>query len=292
MAILHLHLLPLSAFVILPSTFLITYIISILLNHVEVDFPYISDTGALSPESNIFGQLLNIGTFIVGMTMYIRYKQIEQYYRDHLSAESVKILKLNYVSLWIGWVATFGMSLVANFQETAVLEVHMLGATMLFAMGNVYIWLQTVMSYYMHPLLNSLRMAKLRLFLSTLASIGFVFTTIFAIISLTHFHGDNKRKWHPKDGGFVPHLISTTSEWITTLAFDFFFLTFAREFQLIYLESPKVHFINPDVDFLPTSNDFYHSEDHVEVTHSHNFGADQSLPRFDPKEQTVTADVH
>ena len=34
--------------------------IAILLGHVEVEFPYISDTGTHVPESNIFAQSLNM----------------------------------------------------------------------------------------------------------------------------------------------------------------------------------------------------------------------------------------
>lgn len=36
------------------------YVIAISLNHVEVQFPYISDTGTHVPESNIFAQSLNM----------------------------------------------------------------------------------------------------------------------------------------------------------------------------------------------------------------------------------------
>jgi len=36
---------------------------------------YISDTGALPPESCIFSQFLNIGALLFGINFYIRYKQ-------------------------------------------------------------------------------------------------------------------------------------------------------------------------------------------------------------------------
>ncbi|KAK7080111.1 hypothetical protein SK128_019247 [Halocaridina rubra] len=52
--------LPLVASLILPCTFLITYVWSTLLGHVEPDFPYISSTGAFPPESCFFSQMLNI----------------------------------------------------------------------------------------------------------------------------------------------------------------------------------------------------------------------------------------
>uniref|UniRef100_A0A131YD68 Transmembrane protein n=2 Tax=Rhipicephalus TaxID=426455 RepID=A0A131YD68_RHIAP len=110
------ELLPLSVFVLLPGTFIVTYLISILLGHVEVEFPYISDTGTYAPESCIFSQLLNICSFLMAATVYVRYKEVEQYYRDHLSQESPRVLRMNTSGLWLGWISSLGVSIVANFQ--------------------------------------------------------------------------------------------------------------------------------------------------------------------------------
>jgi hypothetical protein len=41
-----------------------SYIIAIVLGHVEVELPYISDTGTHIPESSIFAQLLNFVAFL------------------------------------------------------------------------------------------------------------------------------------------------------------------------------------------------------------------------------------
>ena len=108
------------------------YVVAIWLGHVEIEFPYISDTGTHTPESCIFSQMLNIVSFLVALTMYVRYKQVEQYYRDHLSPESSRILAANVWSLWIGWVSAFGLSIVANFQETSVFRVHMVSIVLLY----------------------------------------------------------------------------------------------------------------------------------------------------------------
>lgn len=69
--------------------------------------------------------MLNIVSFLVALTIYVRYKQVEQYYRDHMSPESTKILSRNMIALWLGWISAFGLSIVANFQETNVFRVHM-----------------------------------------------------------------------------------------------------------------------------------------------------------------------
>ncbi|XP_033222762.1 DNA damage-regulated autophagy modulator protein 2-like [Belonocnema kinseyi] len=60
----NLHVLPLSLFILIPVTFMITYTISVQWDHVVPGFPYISETGTLSPESCIFAQLLNIAAVL------------------------------------------------------------------------------------------------------------------------------------------------------------------------------------------------------------------------------------
>ncbi len=71
-----LHFYPLFTALLLPFTFLATYLVAIGLNHTEVDWPYISDTSASPPESCIFSQLVNVGALFLGIVVYIRYKQV------------------------------------------------------------------------------------------------------------------------------------------------------------------------------------------------------------------------
>ncbi|XP_013777817.1 DNA damage-regulated autophagy modulator protein 1-like isoform X2 [Limulus polyphemus] len=264
MALNKLYFLPLAVFVLLPATFIITYVISILHRDVEVSFPYISDTGTYIPESCIFGQLLNIVACLIAATVYVRYKQVEHYYQNHLGSESTQMLRLNMVGLCLGWAAALGASLVANFQETAVIVVHMIGATMAFGLGMIYTWLQTVISFYTCPLMNTKTVAGIRLFLSIVSMMCFIILNITTPISLKYFHGKDTTKWDPKDGGFDAHVVSTVSEWILALAFDFYFLTFVRELHDISMTSPKVIFLIQEMG-MPTSGDIYRCDDNLEV---------------------------
>ncbi|XP_076334751.1 DNA damage-regulated autophagy modulator protein 2-like isoform X2 [Tachypleus tridentatus] len=271
MALAKLYFLPLAVFVLLPGTFIITYVISILHRDVEVDFPYISDTGTYVPESCIFGQLLNIVACLIGATVYVRYKHVEHYCQNHLAIESTRVLRLNLVGLFLGLAAAFGTSLVANFQETAVIIVHMIGATMAFGLGMIYAWLQTVMSFYMYPLMNTKTMAGIRLFLSIVNTVCFIILNVATPISLKYFHGKDKTKWYPKDGGFAAHVVSTASEWILTLAFDFYFLTFVRELHDISMTSPKVIFLTEEMG-ISSSGDIYRCDDNLEVASPQSSG--------------------
>jgi hypothetical protein len=81
--------------------------------------------------------------FPVVMVIYIRYRQIDEYYRSYALTSAV--IKHNRIALWTGFISCFGLSLVANFQETNVIAVHLTGAFLCFGLGTVYIWLQVSM---------------------------------------------------------------------------------------------------------------------------------------------------
>lgn len=235
----YLYFLPLTVFVLFPATFIITYIISVLLRHTEPDFPYISDTGTYSPESCIFSQALNIGAVAILITIYVRFRQIAELYRNHSS--SANIVRLNRVGLCVGSFAALGISIVANFQETNVFFVHITGALIAFGLGTTYLWVQAMCSYQTHPLVNSLAMAHVRLGLAVVASVFFVIGCVCASIAHTQFDGDNPRKWYPGDGGWGFHVASTVSEWVCAAAFNFFMLTLVDEFKSISMDPPQVY---------------------------------------------------
>ncbi|XP_074652601.1 DNA damage-regulated autophagy modulator protein 2-like isoform X3 [Tubulanus polymorphus] len=189
------HWLPFLVAVGTPLTFVITYVISVLNGHVEAGFPYISDTGTNSPESCIFGQLLNINAVLVGIVVYIRYKQIIAYYRNEAIVQ-LYILKLNKASLIIGILAGLGLSVVANFQETNVLAVHLIGAFTGFACGCIYAWIHAVISYKMQAFVTHRAVCHLRLFLAIVVTLFFVLTSIFGMLSI-RFKPKTGTKWFP-----------------------------------------------------------------------------------------------
>lgn len=229
-----LYILPIAVFVLFPATFIITYIVAVLLKHVEADFPYISDTGTYSPESCVFGQLLNWGTMLMAAVIYIRFQQVKEYFRTYPLHISVR--KLNKCGLWFGLISCVGLSFVANFQETNVITVHLTGAFMCFGFGTLYFWVQAICSYYMQPLANSISVAHLRLTLAMICTVFFILLSITGVISHLQFHGTNPRKWYPADGGWELHVVSTISEWIVAVAFCIFIFSFSWEFQTLDIE--------------------------------------------------------
>uniref|UniRef100_A0A146L1A2 DNA damage-regulated autophagy modulator protein 2 n=1 Tax=Lygus hesperus TaxID=30085 RepID=A0A146L1A2_LYGHE len=233
------HYIPLFLFILFPFTFLGTYLAAVWLGHVEPNFPYISDAATYSPESCVFGQLMNLGAVLLSILIYARYCEVCQYYE--LYALHPKVVRLNKFGLWFGLISALGLSIVANFQETNVKFVHLSGATMCFGMGCVYFWIQAICSYHMQPISNSIMVAHFRVGLSVVSTIFFFVATICGIQSHILYHGHDATKWYPDDGGWVLHVISTASEWIVAICFCFYILTFNSEFSVMSFSHPQIY---------------------------------------------------
>ncbi|ELU15811.1 hypothetical protein CAPTEDRAFT_183312 [Capitella teleta] len=196
---------------------------------------FLSDTGAIPPESCIFAQLLNLTAVVVGATVYVRYRHVRETCMDR-----PKILIANKVSLVLGLLAALGVSMVGNFQETNVLVVHLIGAILAFGIGTVYCWLTSALSYKMCPSVSSRLTCHIRVLISSFTSVAFIITFTLDGIAKRYFHGNDPRKWYPSDGGWSEHLVSTVSEWLMAIAMLMFFLTFVGEFKSIHVGEPPL----------------------------------------------------
>lgn len=219
--------------------------IAIWLGHVEVLFPYISDTGTKVPESCIFSQLFNIVAFLIVLTVLVRYKQVEQQCRDYLAPDANKVFTLNKISLYIGILSACGLSIVANFQELQLFIMHMIGAYSAFGFGLIYCIMQTRISYHMYPIVKSgLTLARCRLALTIILGVTFITSTVLGPIAIHYFKGKDITIWQPSDGGYLYHVISSVCEWISAISIDLFLLSFAHEFKYMSISSPKFYMIS------------------------------------------------
>jgi len=238
MALPKLYIYPLVTAIIFPTTFFLTYAIAVALNHTELDWPYISDTGTRPPESCIFGQLVNIGALFAGITFYIRYKQVSEFCSSHQLSSRLRLI--NYLSLGVGWFAAVGLTLVANFQETEVLAVHLTGAFMAFGLGTLYLWSQVLASCLLYPLAHGKSTIIVRLVLAAINSVSFIVMVVAGVQANKEWHGKDPTKWNKDDGGWTMHVVSTASEWIMSFSFNIFVLTLIPEFRKLVLESPRI----------------------------------------------------
>ncbi|XP_071809710.1 DNA damage-regulated autophagy modulator protein 1-like [Asterias amurensis] len=214
--------LPLLMGIFLFLSMVIPYGIAVKLGHVDPIFPYISENGTTPPEMCIFSQLMNLAGFFAFTSVYVRYKQVNEDYRQDVSGI---VLKWNDAAVVFGCLAALGMSLAANFQKPNINSVHLIGGALCFGGGSIYGFAQSWISYKLSPQYCSLLTCRLRLWAS-------IFTTVFIITNLL-FDELSHLERLPEHVGFAFHIISTTSEWANAFAFIFFFLTFYREFGTI-----------------------------------------------------------
>lgn len=76
----------------------------------------------------------------MAIAVYVRYREIQEI--DRTTENNERVENLNKKSIWLGFVAAFGVSIVGNFQETNVFIIHVLGAFLAFGLGTVYICIQ------------------------------------------------------------------------------------------------------------------------------------------------------
>ncbi|KAK4883473.1 hypothetical protein RN001_006792 [Aquatica leii] len=212
---------------------IITYSIAVYNKHVYYLFPYISDTGALTPEMNVFGQLFNIGAMLMAFGLFVRYKQVE----NDINTKNITLKPIwNKIVILLGFIASFGVSVVANFSEYSILSIHLFGAFLAFGIGSFYFYIQTwISSYYLKA--RNRRISRLtfctRLVLACIL-VPLHFTGgHYGYLSFKEFHGESYLLWSEEDGGYNYHLLSVFSEWFMYLDMFFYILTFSREYQKI-----------------------------------------------------------
>ncbi|XP_017160125.1 DNA damage-regulated autophagy modulator protein 2b, partial [Poecilia reticulata] len=202
-----------------------------------------SDTGTLAPERCVFGIMMDVSAFLGIATVYVRYKQVEA-----LLDDEVKLQRLNCFGLVLGWMSSFGMCVVANFQKTTLFSMHMVGAVLTFGVGALYILVQTLLSHYMQPHIHSKTTFVVRLTI-LVWTLGSIISSIlnFPLPVLKHIYNNYMKEeifccimFVVVFQGYVPHMVSTVSEWFLAFSFISFFLTYIRDFQKINLRAVAV----------------------------------------------------
>ncbi|XP_001332583.1 DNA damage-regulated autophagy modulator protein 2 [Danio rerio] len=221
------------------ATFLISYTTAVVLGHADLLVPYISDTGTEVPERCVFGFMLSISAFLGLGTMYVRYKQVQAL----ISASESGLQLLNYSGLLMGIFSTVGMCVVANFQKSDVMSIHLLGAGLTFGPGTLYILVQTGMSYRMQPRFHGRDILCARVAVGMWSLISIIALFVSSVVMYDDLPGVNvaaKLHWQPAERGFVAHQISATAEWSLAFSFICFFITYIQDFQKITLRVQSV----------------------------------------------------
>jgi hypothetical protein len=77
--------------------------------------------------------------------VYIKYVEVQSL-TQAIAAENRVSHTFNKVTLSVGLISCVGLDIVANFQESNVIVVHLLGACLCFAAGTIYFVLQVSVS--------------------------------------------------------------------------------------------------------------------------------------------------
>lgn len=239
-----LYLVPAFMFLFVPASFLITFTISVIYDHVSPAFPYISDTGAFAPESCIFGLLLNIAAFTMLGCVYVRYLQVDYYIKTAKPGKGVSH-HFNKMTSIVGVISCFGLDLVANFQVISLIGVHMTGAMSCFGAGIAYFALQVWISHKM-PDVTSKRVLLMRTGFVICCAMATITTIATGIVSYHIYPGtfEDARHWKPEEPGWKLHLVSTISEWIICMSYSFLMLSFVPDMWDYQLVLPMVIPIN------------------------------------------------
>lgn len=221
------------------TCFIVSYFIAYGHGHIVPIWPYISDTGTTPPESCYFGQLLNISAALAIVFGVLRYWMMQSYMEQQM-IQRRRHEVVNQASLIMMTLAGFGMSMVANFQELNVDQLHYTGAAMTFGLGGLYILAETYNSYTLRPVFASAAMPVLRVFLGVVSLSVITMTVVAAFLASSAWDANpppdgNQLKWSKDDPGYYWHVVATGCEWTSGFCFLMFFVTMIPEFRCFSL---------------------------------------------------------
>jgi len=268
--------------VFLPLAFIATYFMATGENHVEKEFPYISDTGTYPPESCVFGFLLAIYSVSTYLVVQGRWEHVNSYHSNQSCDR-----RLNSISFVVGIIAALGCLVVATFQETSVISVHLLGALMAFGVGGLYMWIQTFVSYRMPQIPGTVKLVcHLRLLMAFLATVSMFLTFGFAGVAAAENNNTKTSEpgsgiWYPHMKGYDNHVASASFEWAMAGLISLYFLSFAFEFRHLHIGLPAITIATPDGSPQPNSGK------HTNVAYTEESGSGGNYGTNDGKSPPV-----
>ncbi|CAD6185511.1 unnamed protein product [Caenorhabditis auriculariae] len=246
----HVGVIPLLAVAFCLLAFFIGYAIALSKDHIDAWIPYISDCGALQPESSIFGQLLNIAAMFLTFTFYLAHRNIVCFYKSiNVNIGGWKTFSL--LLMLLGWFSALGGSMVANFPESYHLTAHTVGAFMFFIGLILYFWGQLVLAYSLRPKMVPIHLTNFRLLLTFSVSVVLIFHSVCLFVQPFVKRENGKLPDHPEWPGnierpkstspyYTNHVVSALSEWILCLLLMLNILTYTFDFAMTTLHAPQL----------------------------------------------------
>ncbi|XP_068193604.1 modulator of macroautophagy TMEM150B isoform X2 [Antennarius striatus] len=166
--------------------------------------PFISECGTYNPQSCLFSQICNICSVLALWIVVIRFQQVKDFGNNG---------KANIISIILGFFSCIGISLLGNFQESVVKNIHLLGALLAFFLGLAYFWVQLFLTYRAQP-------SRGRSYIGPARVIGCVLSTLLVILMVVLLNTGYRSE-------------SAVCEWALVMVFFCLFGLFAEEFRQI-----------------------------------------------------------
>ncbi|TKS91683.1 Transmembrane protein 150B [Collichthys lucidus] len=167
-------------------------------------FPYISQCGTYNPQSCLFSQICNICSVLALWIVVIRFQQVRDFGNHG---------KANIASIVLGFISSLGISLIGNFQQSVLMNIHLLGAFLAFFVGLAYFWVQLFLTFRAQPSQNRCCVGAARTTCCVLCTI------LVIVMAVLHNTG------HPSG--------AAVCEWALVMLFFCLFGLFAAEFRHI-----------------------------------------------------------
>ncbi|GMT22425.1 hypothetical protein PFISCL1PPCAC_13722, partial [Pristionchus fissidentatus] len=244
-------IIPLLTFLCGISSIFIPYVIGVSNGHVPSVIPFISDCGALAPENCIFTQLLNMTALLLIISIYLRHRQIVEYYGNRLRRPDLWWRKISFGLLIIGFIAAFFITATAAFPITENVKVHIVCAMASFLLVTVYIWGQVILSFSVSPRMSGPFLNWIRLLL---ALIGTGTLVLYIVACYTNTFLPDGYSIPPLPIPYTPefigadspywlrHTVAAGAEWAMVISNFVFVLTMSFDLRHTYVRPPKVFF--------------------------------------------------
>ncbi|XP_068435521.1 modulator of macroautophagy TMEM150B [Clinocottus analis] len=166
--------------------------------------PYISECGAYPPQSCLFSQICSICSVLALWIVVIRFQQVRDC-GDHGKA--------NAASIVLGFISSVGISIIGNFQQSILQDIHLLGAFLAFFLGLAYFWVQLFLTYRAAP-------SQDRCWVGPARAVGCILCTVL-VIAMIALHNT------------VSPSAAAVCEWALVMCIFCLFGLFAAEFRHI-----------------------------------------------------------
>lgn len=194
-----------------------------------------------------FGQLIIIGSGLMGIFVYLRYRQIDELIDRH--PDLMKPLEhMNQHSLRLGLHLSLGCIIASTLHQISGpiddlwAMVNYLGGFCCFGLCSGYFFTQARLTDGTHPFIGSPLMARARSKFTIVFIIFFAIFTITGALSQIVVIGNQAHLWNLSSTARSCGYISSIFEWILAVMSCVYILTFTMEFKTIHwaIERPKI----------------------------------------------------